>query len=54
MSLEFPPHMKKWNSCAPLELYSAPVVKAVPEVSFTFSGPPLTPTPEWSCTRSRH
>ena len=33
MSLDFPAQFKKWHSCSPLELYAAPVVKAVPEAS---------------------
>ena len=32
-SLEFTEQYKKWHGCAPVELYTAPVVKFVPEVS---------------------
>ncbi len=32
MALDFPDHLKKWGSCAPLELYTAPVRKFVPKV----------------------
>ncbi len=32
MELDFPEHFKKWHSCSALELYTAPVVKKVPQV----------------------
>ncbi len=32
-SLDFTEQYKKWHGCAPVELYTAPVVKFVPEVS---------------------
>ena len=33
MELEFPAQYQKWQGgCTPLDLYSAPVVKAVPKV----------------------
>ena len=32
-SLDFTEQHKKWHSCSPVELYTAPVVKFVPEVS---------------------
>lgn len=31
-SLDFPDSHKKWHSCAPVDLYTAPVIKFVPEV----------------------
>ena len=31
-SLDFTEQYKKWHGCAPVELYTAPVVKFVPEV----------------------
>lgn len=33
MELDFTQQHKRWRSCSPLELYNAPVVKAVPDVS---------------------
>lgn len=33
MELDFTQQHKRWHSCSPLELYNAPVVKAVPDVS---------------------
>jgi DNA topoisomerase-3 len=33
MELDFTQQHKRWRSCNPLELYNAPVVKAVPDVS---------------------
>lgn len=30
--LDFPPSYRKWAACRPLDLYSAPIVKFVPEV----------------------
>lgn len=33
MELDFTQQHKRWRSCSPLELYTAPVVKAVPDVS---------------------
>ena len=42
-SLEFTDQYKKWHGCAPVELYTAPVVKFVPEVccseSLCYSAP---------------
>ena len=35
-SLDFTDQHKKWHSCNPVDLYTAPVVKFVPEVSLTF------------------
>lgn len=32
-SLDFTDQHKKWHSCNPVDLYTAPVVKFVPEVS---------------------
>jgi len=31
-SLDFPDTHKKWHSCAPVDLFTAPVIKFVPEV----------------------
>lgn len=33
MELDFTAQHKRWRSCNPVELYQAPVVKAVPDVS---------------------
>ncbi|GAX84927.1 hypothetical protein CEUSTIGMA_g12348.t1 [Chlamydomonas eustigma] len=30
MAMDFPVHLKKWSSCSPLDLYSAPITKSVP------------------------
>lgn len=32
MELDFPDGLKKWHACSPLDLYTAPVVKVVPQV----------------------
>lgn len=32
MELDFPAHYKRWRGCSPLDLYSAPVNKSVPQV----------------------
>lgn len=33
MQMDFTQQHKRWHSCSPLELYTAPVVKTVPDVS---------------------
>lgn len=33
MQLDFTQQHKRWHSCAPVDLYNAPVVKSVPDVS---------------------
>jgi hypothetical protein len=33
MELAFPTQYKKWRGCSPLDLYTAPVIKDVPNVS---------------------
>jgi hypothetical protein len=35
MELDFPESHKKWRSCSPADLYTAPVVKRVPQVQAT-------------------
>lgn len=32
LELDFTPQHKKWHSCSPVELYTAPVQKVVPQV----------------------
>lgn len=44
MELEFGPAHRGWRSCDPIDLYAAPVNKAVPQVP----PPGAVPSPTWS------
>jgi len=39
MELEFEGNYKRWRGCSPLELYTAPVAKSVPQVSAGWRAP---------------
>jgi len=45
MELDFPVSHKGWRSCSPVELFSAPVVKAVPQVGFRHPALPRMTAP---------